>query len=106
MSKEALSKKTKEELVDLVIESQQELKDAEATITDMQATIEQLNAGKKQAETGIVVIKHQKKEYQLLVPKFNFGGQRGITAAQLEKEPELVNSILALEGQQILTPLK
>lgn len=100
---QALEKQSKEELIATVLEAENNL--AEATI-EFEAVVSELKAAGATAasEPKSTVITVGKKKYQVTAPKFNHEGTV-YNAKELAKLPEVVESLLAVDGQTILVEL-
>jgi len=95
-------------LVDEAFKLYQENLEKDSIIEDMQETIEQLKNAQAEelqdARAGVVKVKHEKQEYLVAIPSFRLGAEV-YTAQDLKADKDLVNEVLALEGQQILKPI-
>lgn len=59
----------------------------------------------RELKPGKTIIKHGKKSYELKIPRPRVG-TRVCTAAELEANPDLVEELLAIEGQKVLVEVK
>lgn len=94
-----------EEAVKAVETAEAKVAEQEQVIAEQNTVIEelraQLSAAKKEVKASKVIVKHEGKNYEVVIGKFSFAGEV-IEAKDLKSKPEVVKQLIEQESSVLV----